>query len=143
MSAPGPVPQDTTRRRNKPKFEQTLVPALAYSGEAPLLPNSDRYSDRTIAWYETYRTCEQAGTFSRTGWQTLWDLADLMDAYYTNPTASSWAQISKTLSGFMALPADQRRLNWKIEAPKIETVKSVRTVAILDDRRSRLASDVS
>ena len=139
----GPVPQEVKRRRNKPKIAPTSVAPGAYSGISPALPNADSYSQRTRDWYETYRTCEQAELFTKTAWQTLWDLAPLMDLYYTAPTPTAWAQIKQTLSGFLALPADQRRANWKVEPPKKGTSSkpSGTNVIEMSDRRNRLLAD--
>lgn len=80
----------------------------------------DRYSDRTRDWYETWRTCEQAPLFSRTAWLTLHMLADLVEAYFEAPSAEKWSQIKQTQTGLLALPADQRRANFRIEASKAE-----------------------
>lgn len=86
----------------------------------PELPNAAAYSERTRDWYETWRTCEQAPLFSRTAWLTLHMLADLVDAYFEAPSAEKWSQIKQTQTGLLALPADQRRANFRIEQPKAE-----------------------
>lgn len=137
----GPIPSENPVRRNKPKIAKTVVALGTQLAKTPDLPNSEHYSERTLIWYQTWRESEQAYTFTKTAWLTLHMLADLVEAYYKEPTASSWAQIKQTQSGLLALPAEQRRLNFKIEVPKIETVKSVRNVTNLDDRRERLLAD--
>jgi hypothetical protein len=131
----GPVPQETRRRRNVPAIPATVVEASEAVSAGPELPNPGRYSERTRAWYETWRTCEQAPLFSRTAWLTLHMLADLVDAYFEAPSAEKWSQIKQTQTGLLALPADQRRANFRVELPKpdAQTPEGRRT-----DPRSRL-----
>ena len=138
---PGPMPSENPRRRNKPRSTPLSVPPGAFSGVTPELPNAENYSARTRAWYEAYRTCEQAPTFTKTAWQGLWDLADLMDYYYANPRPATWAQIKQTLAGYLAFPADQRKSHFKVELPKPTVVPSPAGVAVLADRRARLIAN--
>lgn len=143
MGERGPVPQETKRRRNKPKIAPTEVAPGAYSGTTPELPNAEKYSHRTQLWYLTWRECEQAETFTKTAWLTLHMLADLVEAYYAEPTASAWAQIKATQTGLLALPADQRRNNWKVAPLKVEKQVLPEGVSDIADRRTRLVADVS
>lgn len=141
---PGPVPNETKRRRNKPPVPPVAVPPGAFSGSTPDLPNADRYSERTQAWYQSWRESEQAPTFTKTAWLTLWMLADLVDLYFAEPTASAWAQIKQTQTGLLALPADQRRAGFKVEPPKPQPVVTAPSkVSSLADRRARLTEDAS
>lgn len=117
---PGPVPQESRRRTNRPAIAPTVVEASQALSGGPALPGADRYSQRTWDWYETWRTCEQAPLFSRTAWLTLHMLADLVNAYFEAPSAEKWSQIKQTQTGLLALPADQRRANFRIEASKTE-----------------------
>jgi hypothetical protein len=66
---------------------------------------------------------------------TLHMLADLVDAYFEAPSAEKWSQIKQTQTGLLALPADQRRANFRVELPKpdAQTPEGRRT-----DPRSRL-----
>jgi hypothetical protein len=142
---PGPVPQETKRRRNKPTIDPTTVPPGAYSGETPELPNAEKYSERTLVWYQTWRECEQAETFTKTAWLSLHMLADLVEEYYKKPTANTWAQIKQTQTGLLALPADQRRVGFKVKDPKKETTTKTSgagsNVVGINDRRERLLAD--
>lgn len=139
---PGPVPSETKRRRNKPPAPPVAVPPGAFSGTTPDLPNAEGYSERTRAWYESWRESEQAPTFTKTAWLTLWMLADLVELYFAEPTAAAWAQIKQTQAGLLALPADQRRAGFKVEPPKPTAVpNSPAKVSSIAERRMRLTSD--
>ena len=141
---PGPVPSETHRHRIKPKSKPVAVPPGAYAGVTPELPNADNYSPRTRAWYATWRECEQAPTFTKTAWLTLHMLADLVDAYFANPTASAWAQIKQTQTGLLALPADQRRAGFKVEPPKSKPAAAKPgSVSSIAERRARLTGNAS
>jgi hypothetical protein len=138
---PGPVPSEVKRRRNKPKIVPLAVPPGAFSGTTPELPNAENYSARTQAWYQSWRESEQAPTFTKTAWLTLWMLAELVDLYWLKPTPAAWAQIKQTQTGLLALPADQRRVGFKVEPPKPAVVPSPAGVASLADRRARLIAN--
>ena len=140
----GPVPSEVKRRRNKPKIAPINVAPGAYSGTTPDLPNAQNYSQRTQDWYSTWRESEQAPTFTKTAWLSLWMLADLVDAYFASPTPAAWAQIKQTQTGLLALPADQRRANFKVEAPKpvlVSSTRAIENVSNIADRRTRLISN--
>jgi len=117
---PGPVPQESRRRTNRPAIPATVLDGSQAVSGGPELPDAGRYSQRTQEWYETWRTCEQAPLFSRTAWLTLHMLADLVNAYFEAPSAEKWSQIKQTQTGLLALPADQRRANFRVELPKPE-----------------------
>lgn len=140
---PGPVPAEQKRHRRKPPSAPVAVPPGAFSGSTPDLPNADDYSPRTQAWYQSWRESEQAPTFTKTAWLTLWMLADLVDIYFAAPTASAWAQIKQTQTGLLALPADQRRAGFKVEPPKTPTIVRSSKVSSIADRRRRLTADAS
>ena len=131
---PGPVPQEARRRRNKPAIEPTRVDVAAPVVAGPALPDAERYSERTRAWYETWRTSEQSGLFTSTAWLTLSMLADLVDAYFEAPSAEKWSQVKQTQAGLLALPADQRRANFKVEQPQAAAAAAARR----SDPRARL-----
>lgn len=139
---PGPAPAEKKRRRNKPPIPPAVVPPGAFSGKTPDLPNAGNYSQRTQDWYQSWREAEQADTFTKTAWLTLWMLADLVEKYFANPTAAAWAQIKQTQTGLLALPADQRRAGFKVDPPKLSlTEPSLASVSSLDERRALLISD--
>lgn len=140
---PGPLPAENKRRRNKPAADPVAVPPGAFQGATPDLPNAENYSSRTQAWYATWRESEQAPTFTKSAWLTLWMLADLVDDYFANPTASAWAQIKQTQAGLLALPADQRRAGFKVEPPKAPATTTPSKVSSIADRRARLTGDAS
>lgn len=141
MSGPVPEEEGKKRRRNKPKIPKTAVLPGAYSGKTPALPNARKYSKRTRDWYETWRHAEQAPTFTKTAWLTLHMLADLVEEYFKNPTPTAWAQIKQTQSGLLAMPADQRRSNFKVEPPKKDPVIKSSNVTDLSERRRQILAD--
>lgn len=122
MAGRGPAPKadGERRRRNKPAAPMTVV---AGDGQVrgPELPGGYDWPAPTRGWWETWRSCAQASTFTETDWGFLMDTA-LLHAELWAGNAAVASELRLRVAKFGATPEDRLRLRLSIESP--ETAES-------------------
>lgn len=115
---PAPKPEGERRRRNKPPVPTTVV---AGDGQVrgPELPDvlEAGWPAPTKVWWETWRSCAQASTFTDTDWSFLLDTA-LLHARLWSGDGSAAAELRLRVAKFGATPEDRLRLRMSIEEPE-------------------------
>lgn len=108
------APKENAARRNRPTLgEASIVPDGRTRG--PELPEG--YGDRTIEWYETWRTSPQAQLFEATDWGRLLMLAPIVDFYFSavKPSAAALSEIRLNEERLGATYVDRLRARIKID----------------------------
>lgn len=109
---PGPIP-NTKHTRDRTPAGQVEYRELVE--RKPARPPTLRrgLSARTRAWFKTWTGSPQAALFTATDWARLAMLAELVDAYFAEPTPARMAEIRLNESRFGATPEDRLRLRWR------------------------------
>jgi hypothetical protein len=107
-------PAGERRRRNTP--EQLTV--LSSDGEVhgPELPDTHDWPAATTAWWETWRTCPQASSFTKTDWSFLLDTAVLHADFWLGDRSIA-AELRLRAAKFGATPEDRARLKIAVTEP--------------------------
>lgn len=109
----------------------------------PDLPESIDWPDVTLEWWETWRTCAQASTYTDTDWSFLLDTAVLHAAFWDG-NHSAAAELRLRVAKFGATPEDRARLKISIGEPKAKTPRAPRTKTKAETaRRGRLLQAVA
>lgn len=82
----------------------------------PELPEAVDWPDATRDWWETWRTCAQASTFTDTDWAFLLDTAVLHMAFWDGDHSVA-AELRLRAAKFGATPEDRARLKLSIGKP--------------------------
>jgi len=116
MAGIGPTPKDPSqrRRRNADPIAGAVLPSSGPDGPTPELPAGRVYDDRTVTWYETWRTSPQASVFLATDWQRLHMLAELVEQYWAEPRKEALSEIRLNEASLGATAADRARLRWSV-----------------------------
>lgn len=122
MAGRGPAPKDTrSRARDQARRDEqatSLVPDGVRRGpELPELPGDDSWPDQTRAWWDTWRTCAQAATFTATDWSFLLDTAVLHMRFWDGDYGVA-GELRLRAAKFGATPEDRARLKIQVGAPK-------------------------
>lgn len=134
---PPPKPSDQRRRRNA-EAAGTVLPADGYHGPSPDLPPKGgraRWTVRTLAWYQTWRTAPQAATFGPTDWLHLHDTAFVVDEYYRGDLKLA-GELRLRMGKLGATPEDRLRLRMAYGQPEVGTGAAPRRAT--SERRNRL-----
>jgi hypothetical protein len=117
MAIPGPSPKEGGKRerRNEPTFPAVEL-SIGAGGKvkAPVLPRARKYLPATRAWYTTWSRSPQASQFTTTDWLRLHMLAELVDAYFREPSARVLAEIRLNEAKLGATAEDRLRLRWRM-----------------------------
>ena len=139
MAGRGPAPNPNARRRAGKAKE--VAPATVIDAEplpeplGPPLPEEYEWPKRTRDWYDTWRRCEMARTFTVTDWQFLLDTAPLHVAAWEGSVAAA-AELRLRVGKLGATPEDRLRL--RMDAPRL--ARHVSSATVKDDHRGcRLA----
>jgi hypothetical protein len=106
----------------------------------PTLPESIEWPDVTLAWWETWRTCAQAKTFTDTDWSFLLDTAVLHMEFWDGDRGLA-GELRLRAAKFGATPEDRARLKIAIGDPPTTPAPRSRTPAART-RRSRVLKAV-
>lgn len=142
MAGRGPAPKSPDQRRRRNTTETLTVVNPDGNTHGPDLPESVDWPDQTLDWWETWRTCAQAATFTDTDWSFLLDTAVLHMAFWDG-NHSVANELRLRAAKFGATPDDRARLkiavgpSTKQEAPKRERTPAART------RRERVLKSVA
>ncbi len=143
MSGKGPVPKDASRRQRRNSTPGTVeLDAGARAKRPPALPpragRGRKWSAATRRWYEVWRRSPQATLFTATDWQRLHMLAELIEAYYYEPSKELLAEIRLNEAKLGATPEDRQRLRWEIAAGEDEAAEKKRAPSRRKDPRLSL-----
>jgi hypothetical protein len=128
------------RRRNKP--EPVAVVRADGRVYGPELPDVYEWPAATLAWWETWRRCAQASTFTDTDWSFMVDTAVLHAEFWLG-NRSVAAELRLRVAKFGATPEDRARLRLQVGEPDEVAVPSRLKTKGAADRRGRLLRAVS
>ena len=117
---PGPLPKDPSirRRRNKASTHATLEVAEERRQRAPRLParpEGKEWHALTRAWWKDVWASELAQEYlPRVDIHGLYILAELVDAFWQEPSQALAAEIRLQRQCFGLTPIDRRRLQWEV-----------------------------
>ncbi|QQG96215.1 hypothetical protein HBE99_04550 [Mycobacteroides chelonae] len=116
MAGRGPAPKDAEqRRRRNADGPVTIVTADGKTHGKPL-PESHDWPSATLAWWETWRTCALASTFTDTDWAFLLDTAVLHAEFWLGDRSVA-SELRLRAAKFGATPEDRARLKIAIGNP--------------------------
>lgn len=117
MAGRGPAPKDPSQRRRR---NADPVPAVVVAPDSevrgPELPGSYDWPAPTRAWWETWRSCAQAQTFTPTDWDFLLDTA-LLHAELWAGNGAVASELRLRVAKFGATPEDRLRLRLQVDQP--------------------------
>lgn len=140
MPGRGPAPKRERSRPNDTARREAEFTSIAADGVArgPELPEGT-WHDRTVAWWDTWRKCAQAQTFTDTDWSFLLDTALLHNELWAgNPSVAG--ELRLRVAKFGASPEDRLRLKLEINAdaeaapvkPRVGADRKARLVAVVN-----------
>jgi hypothetical protein len=84
--------------------------------------DGDGWSERTVAWWESWRRSPQAQTFTDTDWDFLRDTALLHDMFWRGKSSVA-GELRLRVAKFGATPEDRARLRLQIADQALEQSK--------------------
>src|SRR3989304_3671297 len=139
MSGPIPKPTALRQRRNRVSTGATLVAEGSERQRAPSRPTHRDWQPMTRAWWKDTWRSPMAAEFLRADVHGLYILAELVDAFWTDPEDLKLAaEIRQHRMAFGLTPIDRRRLQWEVE--RVEERRRLRPQA-LEKRGGRKAAD--
>ena len=140
---PSPIPKDpkTRQRTNRVPGASNLPPAGSTRPTGPYLDRHRKWHPMTRAWWLDVRRSSMASEFVAVDWQGLLMLAELVEAFWRDPTQALAAEIRLQRQCFGLTPIDRRRLQWEIERGEQADQKTRRRkpVPLTDDPRANLS----
>jgi hypothetical protein len=140
MAGRGPAPKDPSERRHRIQPAPLTVIQSDGGTHGPALPDSHEWPDVTLAWWETWRTCAQAKSFTDTDWSFLLDTALLHMEFWDGDRGLA-AELRLRAAKFGATPEDRARLKIAVGDPPAASAPRGRTPAART-RRSRVLKAV-
>lgn len=140
MAGRGPAPKNPDERRRRNLTEPLTLVTPDGKTHGPALPDSEDWPDATLAWWETWRTCAQASTFTDTDWSFLLDTAILHMEFWDGDRSVA-AELRLRAAKFGATPEDRARLKIAVGEPAPATPTRTRTPAART-RRDRVLKAV-
>ncbi len=125
MSGPAPKLKALRQRRNK-KTTAAELPAEGRKGPAPALPKRHSANGQFVSWHaltkewwkDLWRS-PMAAKFMAADVHNLYLLADLIDAYWKDPSTQLAAEIRQHRMAYGLTPLDRQRLQWAlVEEPE-------------------------
>lgn len=119
----GPIPKHPSvrQRTNRVSTAATLVDSQPLNGEIPPLPvrrgargGKRPWRPEVVDWWNDIWQSPMAEEYLRSDLHGLFLLADLMDAYWRNPTTALATEIRLQRQCFGLTPIDRRRLQWEV-----------------------------
>lgn len=138
MAGRGPAPGNTkpdARRRNAPAKLTSVSADGAVHG--PELPDTHEWPDATSKWWQTWRTCAQATTFTDTDWSFLLDTAVLHAEFWLGDRSVA-AELRLRAAKFGATPEDRARLKMEVGSPAPAAAPTRLKTKAAKTRRDRL-----
>lgn len=145
MAGQGPPPglrrKDPSQRRRRNADPPVTVIAADGKTYGEPLPDDFEWPEVTVSWWETWRTCALASSFTATDWAFLLDTAVLHADFWLG-NRSVAGELRLRAAKFGATPEDRARLRIEIgdpDAPKHPTRLKAKTE---QGRRARLLKAV-
>ena len=115
-----PNPKRSPARRNRSATKATLTAQLPEDIDIPTLPDRDLgWHTLTVKWWNDVWSSPMAPEYDSSDLHGLFVLADLLDAYWCEPSAKARsglaAEIRLQRQCFGLTPIDRRRMQWEIE----------------------------
>lgn len=118
MAGRGPAPKETRSRARDQRRRDDELTVVAADGakHGPDLPAGVDWPDQTLDWWDTWRTCAQASTFTPTDWSFLLDTAVLHMAFWDGDHSVA-SELRLRAAKFGATPEDRARLKLAVGEP--------------------------
>ena len=116
MAGKGFPPKDPSQRRRRNKYPPTTVVTADGKTYGPELPETHEWPEQTLKWWQTWRTCAQASTFTDTDWSFLIDTAVLHAEFWLGNRLVA-AELRLRAAKFGATPEDRMRLKLEVGDP--------------------------
>lgn len=116
MAGRGPAPKNPDERRRRNVVAPLTVVQADGTARGPELPENMDWPDATRDWWDTWRTCAQASTFTATDWSFLLDTAILHMAFWDGDHSVA-AELRLRAAKFGATPEDRARLKIAVGKP--------------------------
>lgn len=142
MAGRGFPPKDPSQLRRRNKSEPLTVVKADGSKHGPNLPDSFEWPAATLKWWDVWRTCAQASTFTDTDWSFLVDTAVLHAEFWLG-NRSAAAELRLRVAKFGATPEDRARLKLQVGEPNDVVPTSRLKTKGESGRRDRLLRAVS
>jgi len=140
MSGPIPKPAALRQRRNRVSTGATLAAEGSERQRAPSLPTHRDWQPMTRAWWKDTWRSPMAAEFLRADVHGLYILAELVDAFWTDPEDLKLAaEIRQHRMAFGLTPIDRRRLQWEVE--RVEERRRLRPAEAPQKKGGRKAAD--
>lgn len=141
MAGRGPAPKPADQRRNR-RADTIATSHLVDDGqkvgpELKDLTGVDYWNERTLRWFEVWRSSAQAKTFTSTDWQRLGMLADIVEAFFQKPSKALFEEIRLNEERFGATIVDRQRARMVI-APSENDSAPVLSIAPGSSARERI-----
>src|SRR4051794_17413626 len=108
MAGIGPAPKDPSQRRRRNAAQEPAVVTADGTAHGPELPDGVAWPDATRDWWDTWRTCAQAQTFTATDWSFLLDTAVLHMSFWDGDHGVA-GELRLRAAKFGATPEDRAR----------------------------------
>jgi hypothetical protein len=144
MAGRGSAPKETLSRARDQQRREAEITVVQADGQkhGPDLPDGVDWPDQTLDWWETWRGCAQASTFTDTDWSFLLDTAVLHMAFWDGDHTTA-SELRLRSAKFGATPEDRARLKIAVGEPDKGPVKRDRPPAAARTRRDRVLKAVS
>lgn len=113
MPGRGPRPGGGRARDEKRRHEPLVSVSPDGAIRGPELPDTVDWPERTVLWWESWRTSPQAQTYTDTDWAFLLDTA-LLHAELWSGNVGVAAELRLRVAKFGATPEDRQRLRLEI-----------------------------
>lgn len=143
MAGRGPAPKETRSRARDQKRAEAALTVVAADGvkRGPELPDGSDWPDQTRDWWDTWRSCAQASTFTATDWSFLLDTAVLHMAFWDGDHSVA-GELRLRAAKFGATPEDRLRLKIAVGEPDAGEPKQPRKAPATRARRDRVLKAV-
>ena len=141
MAGRGPAPKDRAELRRRNILEPMTVVSVDGKVYGPELPDTHDWPKATLAWWEIWRKCAQASTFTETDWAFLLDTAVLHADFWLG-NRSVAAELRLRAAKFGATPEDRARLKLQVGNPPAVASPGRLEPKSSQERRERLLKAV-
>ena len=141
MPGRGAPPQRERSRPNDTARRAAEFTHVAKTGKVsgPVLPAGIPWSDRTVAWWQTWRESAQAVLFTDTDWDFLLDTAVLHNELWSGTTSVA-AELRLRVAKFGASPEDRLRLKLEVDS---DVALAKQPASEVDPRKARYLKAVN
>lgn len=141
MAGHGPAPKGRrARARDEAKLRSVAADGQLRGPDLPELPEDEQWHERTLDWWEVWRSSPQSQEFIDTDWSFLVDTALMHHTMWSKGRWEFAAELRLRAAKFGATPEDRLRLKLSVETPGSPRPASQGgAVTDIASRRSRLS----